>query len=49
MGEVMTALLDKLKGYLKDALEIALWLVALLTLLQVYNSKPHPAYGVKKM
>lgn len=35
MGEVMTALLDKLKGYLKDALEIALWLVALLTLLQV--------------
>ena len=31
----MTALLDKLKGYLRDALEIAFWLVALLTLLQV--------------
>ena len=35
MGEVMTALLDKLRGVLKSSLEIALWAVALLTLLQV--------------
>jgi predicted nucleic acid-binding Zn-ribbon protein len=34
-GEVMTALLDRLRGILRSALEIALWAVALLTLLQV--------------
>ena len=31
----MTALLNKLRDVLKDALEIVLWLVSLLTLLQV--------------
>ena len=31
----MTALLDRLRGILRSALEIALWAVALLTLLQV--------------
>ena len=31
----MTALLDKLKGTLSSALEMVLWLVSLMTLLQV--------------